>query len=155
MHSSIAAGTPASRFEHHPGWQFPSGHFMDESGICPADAVGRNEDDNLENENVSGGQAFPDAGPDAGKHPREKQPEMPTPSSPDTLDQPNPPTADPDYRQQPPETVPHDPHKAYAPTDPSPTVPQPEIIDDHAEELPADCPVAPPPGGFVIRENIK
>ena len=152
MHSSFVAGAPASRFQHPPRWQFPSDHFLKEFGICPADADARNDDDNLENENVSGGQAFPDAG----KHPREKQPETPPPQDPDVLDQPNPPTADPDYRQHPPETVTPDPHKAYPPTDPAPTEPQPEIIDEKPDTPAKDIPeVAPPPGGFVIRENAK
>lgn len=152
MHAFFMAGPPASRFEYHPGWQFPSGHFMDESGICPADAESRNDDDNLENENISGGQAFPDAG----KRPREKQPETSPPSQPDQLDQPHPPTADPDYRQHPPETVTPDPHKAYPPTDPAPTEPQPEIIDEKADTpSKEDTGAAPPPGGFVIRENAK
>lgn len=152
MHTSPTAGMPAARFEYHPAWQCPSGRFMEVWGICPADAGSRNDDDNLENENVSGGQAFPDAG----KRPREKQPETRPPSEPDQLDQPHPPTADPDYRQYPPETVTPDPHKAYPPTDPAPTAPQPEIIDEEMRDSPSTHnPQVPPPGGFVIRENAK
>lgn len=153
MHSALMAGTPASSFEYHRNWQFPSDHFMDESGICPADAASRQDDDNLENENVSGGQAFPDAG----KHPRDRQPEKQPPSQPDLLDQPNPPTADPDYRQHPPETVTPDPHKAYPPANHEDSQPEPEIIDDKAKDK-ADKSkpeVMPPPDGFFIKENTK